>query len=262
VFCRVWVWRMMLPVDDRPSFLTLLAHDLLGLFYNNFLPGGVGGDVVRTGALVQGGQRIEQAANSVLMARLLGLWSIVLLACVTTPLYAWVIGWQTAFPLMVTVLSAFIIAVLGTAILFGAPMTILVNHLPARWSTWHRQLRAYREKRSLLIAALGLSFLIQILAVTTNTLVARALGLSISFPALLLSIPLVNLVVLLPISIGGFGVREGVYYYLLEFFGATAGEAVLLSLTVYFVMALVSAVGAAVTQIWVPKRVEEESCAS
>jgi uncharacterized membrane protein YbhN (UPF0104 family) len=214
--------------------------------------------VVRAGALVQGGQRLILAANSVLMARLAGLWSIVLLAFLTTPFYGFVVGWRSAMPLIMLTLGALVLAFIGSAILFGAPMTFFVKRLPQRWQNWHCQLQAYREYPRLFVLALGISFAIQILAVSINTLMAQALGLSISFDVLLLCIPLVNLVVLLPISIGGFGVREGVYYYLLAFFGVGAGDAVLLSLAVYLLLVLISAIGAAISQFWVPKNGEEK----
>jgi hypothetical protein len=82
---------------------------------------------------------------------------------------------------------------------------------------------------------------------------ARALGLSISFDVLLLCIPLINLVVLLPVSMGGFGVREAAYYYMLSHFGVGAGGAVLLSLAVYVLLVLVTAIGAAISQFLIPK---------
>jgi len=253
VFCSVWVWRMMLQTADRPGYFTLLAHYLLGFFYNNFLPGGFGGDMVRAGALVQGGQQLVHAANSVLMARLAGLWSLVLLACLTIPLYTLETGWQAALPLIIGALGALAVAIMGSAFLFGAPMAFLFKGLPERWRTWHNELRAYWDQPRILLQALLLSFAIQILAVVVNASMAQALGLPIPFGILLLSIPLVSLVVLLPISIGGFGVREGAYYYLLSCFGVGAGEAVLLSLAVYVLLVLVAAVGAAVSQFWIPK---------
>ena len=120
----------MLPADARPGYLTLLAYYLLGFFYNNFLPGGFGGDVVRAGALVQGGQKLVQAANSVLMARLAGLWSIVVLACLAIPLYALETNWQASSPLVFGALGALAVAIVGSAFLFGAPMTFLLKSLP------------------------------------------------------------------------------------------------------------------------------------
>lgn len=252
VFCSVWVWRMMLPSNDRPGFLTLLAHYLLGFFYNHFLPSGFGGDVVRTGALVQGGQRLTQAANSVLMTRVAGLWSIVLLACFMVPVFAIQTGWQPALPWILSALSAFVAALAGSVVLFGTSAKFLVKILPARIQSWHRELQAYWGQPRLLLQALSLSFVIQILAVIVNTSMAQALGLPISFGMLMLTIPLVNLVILLPISIGGFGVREGAYFYLLSRFGVEAGQAVLLSLAVYVLLVMVAAVGAAISQFWLP----------
>lgn len=262
VLCSVWVWQMMLPGADRPGYFTLLAHYLLGFLYQNFLPAGFGGDVVRTGALVQGGQQLIQAANSVLLARLTGLWSIVLLACLFVPFYALETGWSSALPIVLGALGALALAIAGSAILFGVPKNLWENFLPERLRTWHNELRAYLGQPKLLLNALLVSIFIQVLAVSVNASIARTLGLPISFGILLLSIPLVNLVVLLPISIGGFGVREGAYYYLLSKFGVNAGQAVLLSLAVYLLLVLVASIGAAVSQFWLQDHKGGEQCVS
>jgi len=253
IICSVWLWKMMLLTDNKPGMIVLSAHYLLGLFYNNFLPGGIGGDVVRIGALVQGGQKLIVAANSVLMARLAGLWGIVLLAGITVPIFRYATGEPLALPLILGSVGALIVTLLISAFLFGAPLAFLVKHLPERWRRWHNELRAYRSHPKLLLITLFLAISIQILAVAVNFFMAIALGLSVSFMMLLVSIPLVNLVTLLPISIGGFGVRETIYFYMLSRFGVSAVEAVVLSLAVYLLIALVSALGAAVSQLWVPK---------
>jgi uncharacterized membrane protein YbhN (UPF0104 family) len=253
ITCSVWLWKLLLLANNKPGFFVLSAHYLLGLFYNNFLPGGIGGDIVRTGALVQGGQRLIVAANSVLMSRLAGLWGIVLLAGITIPIYSYETGAPLALPLILGSLGAFIFTVLLSAFLFGAPLSFLVMHLPARWQRWHNELRSYRSHPKLLLSALLLAICIQVLAVVVNLFVAMALGLSVSFLMLLVSIPLINLITLLPISIGGFGVRETIYFYMLSRFGVSAVEAVVLSLAVYLLIALVSALGAAVSQLWVPR---------
>lgn len=253
ITCSVWSWNILLLTDKKPGFFLLSAHYLLGLFYNNFLPGGIGGDIVRAGALVQGGQSLIVAANSVLMSRLAALWGVVLLAGITIPIYSFATGAPLALPLILGSLGALVFAVLLSAFLFGAPLSLLVRYLPDRWQCWHNELCSYWSHPKILLFALLLSLGIQVLAVAVNLFVAMAIGLPVSFWMLLVSIPLINLITLLPISIGGFGVREMIYFYMLSRFGVSAMEAVVLSLVVYLLIALVSAVGAAVSQLWVPK---------
>jgi uncharacterized membrane protein YbhN (UPF0104 family) len=62
------------------------------------------------------------------------------------------------------------------------------------------------------------------------------------------------LTVLIPVSLGGFGVREGSHIYLLGLMGVTATDALILALSVYALLALVTATGAGVCAFLVSPR--------
>jgi uncharacterized membrane protein YbhN (UPF0104 family) len=262
VLLSVWLWRLMLRPDARLPFRVLLAHYLSGLFWNHFLPGGVGGDVVRVGALWESSRRPQEAFNSVLMARFVGLWSIVLLASAAAVVYTLSTGLQAALPFLILSGGALVAGGAGTAFVFGAPLAWLLKRLPDGWGAWHAELRAYRSRPVHLMRGLGLSLAIQVCAVGINILVAQALDLAVPHAGLVLAIPLVTLSGVLPISLGGFGVREGAYLYLLGQLGGRPTDAVLLSLAVYTLLALVAALGAALTRPWASWSGGERVCES
>lgn len=246
VILSTWLWHILIPPASRVSFRQLLTHYLLGLFWNHFLPGGLGGDAVRVMALRNVSGRTDVAISSVLMARMAGLWSVVLLATGATPLYVQRVGWHTALPLLLIAGGALVVAVGGMAFLLGTPMAVLIRRLPAYLGGWHASLQVYRYQPVRLLQALGLAFAIQGCGVAINALVAQALDLAITPGQLLLCIPLINLTVLIPVSLGGFGVREGSHIYLLGLMGVTATDALILALSVYALLALVTATGAGV----------------
>ena len=50
---------------------------LIGLFYNTFLPGGVGGDIIKAAGLARSQERRTVAVATVLMDRVIALWGLV-----------------------------------------------------------------------------------------------------------------------------------------------------------------------------------------
>ena len=74
-------------------------------------------------------------------------------------------------------------------------------------------------------------------------LIALSISLDVSFAVLGVTLPLV-LVITVPVSIGGFGVREGSYVLLLSYAGVSATDATLFSLLSAAAFALASLPGA------------------
>ena len=244
VMLSVWLWYLLIPLASRASFWRLLAHYLFGLFWNNFLPSGLGGDVVRALALQADLGRTDVAISSVLMARLTGLWSIVLLATAAAVFHTARIGFRASLSFLLIAGGALIVTAGGTLFLLGEPVATLMRRLPARLGDWYASLRAYRSQPARLLLALVWALAIQLCAVAVNACTAQALNLAITPGQLLLSIPLVNLVIIVPISLGGFGVREGAYMYFLGLVGVAAVDAILLALVVYALLVLIVAVSA------------------
>lgn len=262
VVLSVILWRLMLAPGTDAPLRPLVAYYLSGMFWNHFLPGGVGGDAVRAGALWHSGRRAEEAFNSVLMARVAGLWSIVFLASVGSLTYWVSTEWHQALPFLLLAAGATAATAVGTAFVFGAPLAWLLGHLPDGWRRWHAELVAYRSRSGVLIRGLVCSVFIQFCAVGVNLLVARALDISVASASLMLAIPLVSLIAALPISLGGFGIREGAYLWLLGHMGVASTDAVVLSLAVYTLLALVAALGATLTRPWAVRTGRNDACES
>jgi len=82
-------------------------------------------------------------------------------------------------------------------------------------------------------------------------LVAGALDLPVTTGQLLISVPLITLTAVLPISLGGFGVREVSYMVVLGLVGVPAGDAILLAVAVFALLTLVTAAGAGICRLLV-----------
>jgi uncharacterized membrane protein YbhN (UPF0104 family) len=102
-------------------------------------------------------------------------------------------------------------------------------------------------------ATMILSIVYQAGAVAVVYILAKGLGIPISFLACLALIPLTNFVTLMPISIAGWGVREAAFIFLLGFVGIGASQALALSI-LFGLTTLVASVSGAVVWLLLPAR--------
>jgi uncharacterized membrane protein YbhN (UPF0104 family) len=238
-------WRMLLTVARIPSRSgrTLRAY-LAGAFANNLLPTGFGGDALRAWLVAGSRVRLARSLTSVVVDRGTALGCGVALAWVGVAIDPGGVESEQLIPL----------AAVSTAGLVTLAATVsmlrrggLARRLPERARPWLAQaaetLRAYLGDRRLvaLVVVFGLAF--QAVTVLATWALAETLGLDLSLALLAVVIPLVLIATALPISIGGFGVREGTYVALLANAGVSAADATLLSLLSAAAMALASLPG-------------------
>jgi uncharacterized membrane protein YbhN (UPF0104 family) len=71
-------WYLLVRALDLPLRLRdALRFGLIGIFFNTFLPGSVGGDIIKAAALARGQTRRTAAVASVIMDRVIALWALV-----------------------------------------------------------------------------------------------------------------------------------------------------------------------------------------
>lgn len=216
---------------------------MIGLFFNNFLPSSIGGDVMKAHCAGRLSRRGAESYLAVLADRLLGLIAMAALATLVILSYR-------GLHLHRGVLLA------GAVGLAGA--TWALWHLPRllaaaseRWRWLLRRLPAVQRLPALMRSAsfttgrvatvLLLSMVIQLLSILAVFVLARGLALAVPLGLLILIMPLIWLVSLLP-SLNGLGLREGAFVY---FLGHLAGHdgAFALSMLWLAVMTAVSLLG-------------------
>ncbi len=94
-----------------------------------------------------------------------------------------------------------------------------------------------------LLLAFVLSIAFQLIDILVVQAIGRALAIDLGLPILLITMPLVYLATVLPLSPGGLGVREGTMALVLAQSGVSSSAAALLALTVFLNRVLVGAVG-------------------
>jgi uncharacterized protein (TIRG00374 family) len=244
-----WRWRILLDGAGlaRPLLSVVRAY-LIGALANNFLPTAFGGDLARAWLLARPGPPLVRALLSVLVDRFTAFWALIALAWITVPFDAGSVPASLVTALLALTVGG--LAASGLILWFALRRGGgLAARLPGRLLDWAREARATlrlygrRPKVLGLAALLGLAF--QVLVVLAMWQVARAIDLQPSLSLLAVVAPLVLAITLVPISIAGFGVREGGMVLLLGAAGYGATEATLFSLMCVAALAVSSLPGAA-----------------
>jgi uncharacterized membrane protein YbhN (UPF0104 family) len=204
----------------------------VGAFSNNFLPTSFGGDAARAWIVARSGPRLVQAATSVVVDRATSLGCLVAIAWIAIGLDSAPVPNALELALLgITALGAASTGVVWIAVAQGGR---LQSRLPPRLAGWGRSaaetVRQYIRSRDLLWKTLVLGLLYQLLVTIAIWFVARSIGLDLPFGLVAVTLPLVLTITALPVSIAGFGLREGGYAVLLAEAGVSTTDAAFLSL--------------------------------
>jgi uncharacterized protein (TIRG00374 family) len=229
-----------------------LMGQLISQFFNQGLPSSIGGDGVRIWWLTRIRVPLRQALENVLFDRLAGFFSLLLL--VAASLCLLVSMTQDQAPIwglaMITVASLAGALVVFLPWRFGWGRFLQQsNHFVVRlagkginWALDFRRLvlAVIRSPRDILRIG-GSSLGVHLLSVMLGFFIARELGVAVTFWQCLAAMFPALLVAYLPLSIAGWGVREGAMVLAFGLIGVPASDAVVVSVTLglgYLVVAL------------------------
>ena len=116
------------------------------------------------------------------------------------------------------------------------------------------RLTAFRGRPRMFVELFAVAAATQVLRIFVHVLVARALGLHVALAYFFLFVPLLAVLVSLPISLSGMGVREGAGMFLFGMVGLAQGSAVSMQVTTFFVQIAVSLIGLVVFLVRIPSR--------
>lgn len=241
----VWRWQVLLAGRGvRVGYGRMLRYFLNGLFFGNFLPTTVGGDLMRAYLVSDECGTRSEALASVLVDRFIGLFGVIITGIIGLILVART-GQETALLryMMVGVgITLVLLAVfLNKSIMKRFRVLLrmpLVNRLEQKAVEFYHSLYVYRTHLREVALALGLSLLVQLAVVLTVFAISRALGSGISIIPFFLYMPVIAAVSMLPVSINGWGLMEGSFIVFFGRAGMSGPEALSLGF-LYHVLAVV-----------------------
>jgi len=233
-----WKWQYLLRARGaRLSLIECCRLYLVGMFWNLWMPTNIGGDAARAYLAGPRCGGAASAAASILVERLTGFLALLAIGSIGL-LISVLQGAGGAQGIRVIVAAMAVLALFaGGALAARAAAYRLTARSPhnkwlGKWASLHRALDFYaqRERRAVLLTALALSLLFQSSQIALNIALARAVNLDLPGSTFWWLVPLLALASLVPLGIGGLGVREAAAVGLLHNTGVAAGSVVAWSL--------------------------------
>lgn len=214
---------------------TGLRLHMLGLFFNTFMPGGTGGDIIKAVAVARYTHRRAEAISMILVDRALGMFMILIV-----PAFVLAFGFEHA-PGVGRSLGAVLAVLLTICVLFFSShfrrlirWEALLARLPFHAILQRIDAAVYglRTRRWDLLGALLASIGVQVFFALTVMMAGAALGLDRTKPQhYFLFVPMGLLANSMPVSFGGFGLMEGAFLKLFSAAGvATATQGFMLGI--------------------------------
>jgi uncharacterized membrane protein YbhN (UPF0104 family) len=223
---------------------TAMRFQLIGSFFNQTLPSTIGGDGVRLWLLQRNGAPWREATYSVLVDRAVGLIVLAVMVVVSLPWSLALIGNTEGRIALVVLDFAALAACVGFLVLGVLPW----GWLKSLWPLRHVQACAVIANRVIFDArsgprVLGLSILNHLLSVVIAWCVGRAIASPVTFAQMFLLIPPIMLIMTIPISIAGWGVREQTMQVAFMNAGLSGADGLTISLLYGIVLFLIGAAG-------------------
>ncbi|MEY2520268.1 MAG: glycosyltransferase 2 family protein [Verrucomicrobiota bacterium] len=218
-------WKILLKVQGIDlSNARIAGLFFIGMFYNQFLPGGTGGDIVKTYLLwKETPNKKPGALLAVLFDRMIGLIALIIITGILIFLrYDWLTSTKATYPYVWLVLAVF-----GSSVLFvGTTFVIsgfdLMHKLPHRFpgrdklieisAAYHLYARHWRAT----ISAFGASLVCHLGTFATFLCVAYAFRANVAPIDFFAIMPIERTISSLPISFAGVGTREFILQVMLS----------------------------------------------
>jgi uncharacterized protein (TIRG00374 family) len=233
---------------------TIVGYYYIGKLFNSFLPTTIGGDAVKARKLRVRFDEFD-AYSGVFMERFTGLVSLLAIAIIAA------LAFIDTIPFFVHLLvyAVFLPAVIAlSAVLWSDQLSrhvpTLVRRTPGsdafdigdRLVEFHATVERYKSAPRVVGVAFLLSIAFHVVIIVSCIAFGAAVGMAVDPVYFFVFIPIASVILFLPISVGGFGVREAIYASFFLQVGATQAEGVSLALLLNGMLVLSAAVGAVI----------------
>jgi uncharacterized protein (TIRG00374 family) len=253
-----WRWRLLLVARGIVEPLRwLVSLYFIGYAATQVLPTGIGGDALR---IVEHSRRRPgrggEVAAAVLLERVIGSAGVLVLVAIGL---VFAIGRydDVEFLILVEVVSVVLVAA-GFFLLFsvsarrklgflGGVATKLRVERPAR--SLYEAMHVYRERPRTIVVVLFVSLFLQFVRIISIWLCGEAVGLDLSLVVYVILGPLLFLVMMVPFTINGLGVREAFFVAFLGRFGVDA-DAAFATGFLFFAVTIATAIPGVLILLW------------
>ncbi|MBL0709230.1 MAG: flippase-like domain-containing protein [Sulfurimonas sp.] len=237
-YLAAYRWRAiskLLVFDEKLSFY--VNSYFKGAFFNQVLPSSIGGDAVRIIDLTRKGYEKKDAFYGVFVDRVVGLVGLLVLNLLASILFFGT--FEKDFSLLLVFTSTSGIA--GFALLFHLDkFTFLSKHKGLDlFYRLAKRLNSLYADRTILYKHIAISVVVHLLSVLVLFALAKSIDIDLSLQIFLIAVPPVFLLTIIPISLAGWGIREGAMIGIFMLVGAD--ETKILAMSILYGMLLIIA---------------------
>lgn len=198
---------IMHRIGFTQSYIYFVKSYFKGAFFNQGLPTSIGGDGLRILDSSKGDGSAEDAFYGVFIDRIIGLAGLLLLNITALMMNKSLLPSNVYYPLL-AILSCLTAGLLLLFFLRKFRFIAVNRYLGFLGRLSERYFQVYSTIPSVAVQ-LGLSLITHLLAMTAFFMIGRGVGLDFPLQVYLVLVPPVILLTILPISLAGWGVREG-----------------------------------------------------
>ncbi len=224
----------------RPILKAVFAERLI----NQAVPSTIGGDAARVMMIAHANLPLPKAFLSVLFDRVLAIGGIILMVAIFYPLACRFFTNRFLLDLLGALIG---ISCAGILTLFLFPLALLNRMATKKWlapaAKTIKAARIFFANPSVSLAGLGLSALTQLFLIVSFQLIVTGLGAKFSFIDALITVPAISLSGLIPLTLAGWGVREGAALIFLAQIGIPPEIALAASILYGILTLLAAAIG-------------------
>lgn len=218
-------WRLLLKHQNLTcDSLETFKLTLIGVFFTFAIPGGVGGDLIKSFYIAKNNPQARiKSVLSVLMDRVLGLYAMLWMAEIAMLIDLKQVEALPQLKAIYYFLSLGLFAMtVGLGIAFSKKINgankiqKVINYLPKseKFLQVYESVHSYGDDYSTLAKTFFLSLASQISSVGILVIVGFAMNLDIPISTYFIAVPIGMVVLAIPISPGGVGVGQYAFYYL------------------------------------------------
>lgn len=254
-------WRLKVVLSGQNVLFSLgelFPLTLIGFFFTNFMPTTVGGDLVKGHYISKKNQHKLSAYTSVFIDRVLGMFSVALIATMALLITDGGLKHKFIFWAITIILIScclFVVSLFCKNLLkkFGklTGITKLTKKLKidSQIKKAYEALTIYKTRKDLVIKGIFLSILAQSLAFISIFFLSKSLSVYLPLKTILLVMPVIFVLCVLPVTMNGLGLREWAFVF---FFSSYIGSAAALSLSLLYLamFLLTSLIGGIIYLFW------------
>jgi glycosyltransferase 2 family protein len=239
----VYKWKILANFRGiHLSFNDFFRFYLTGTFINNFMPSFVGGDTFKAYEIGKMDKKYIEAASSVIMDRITGLFGATILAILFTLINIKnILGSKILMVVNFAVLVSFFVDILIAKIRKYFFWSRFKKYFPEKLISFVIDLGTYSDNAKVFKKTILFSFLFNFIGVAlSNYILFLALGIEIEILDYLSVIFLISIISSVPISINNIGVKEWAYITFFGVFGVGASEVVTVAIISRFIQMFIS----------------------